>query len=414
MLKIIIRHLFGQGFITLINVIVGILFIRWLSIEEFAIYALVTIVQTIAATFSDFGIANGVNTLTARLSPKESSLRLLTEAWRLRLRFLPFSIFSALGLGWILLSSHEEIGIRFLNLLLLSIICGLIQSKLTIAKSVFNARFQSDTLFRVGIIEAFTRLGFCFLVFFYPYVELAIVVNLCAICISYLTIQKSMPNFSSDSFSSAGIENQLKKFAFPLIPSTIYSLAQVHLGVFILSLIGTTQMIAEISALSRFSQIFSLILVLGPFWIQPFFARISSKNKFFKNLFLLVITMSIIFIVVIFSTYYYPWAWLWFLGDNYQGSDAELQFAIISSIIYLSNTCLYTIVLSRGATYGQSWTIIFGIAMQISFYFINGVLTTKDAILINTLPAISSLFVQIFIIGCLVFNKSYVWNKVDR
>lgn len=76
MLKIIVRHLFGQGVISFINILVGIFFIRWLPIEEFAVYALVVIVQSVVAAFSDFGVAGGVNTLTSQLS-KEIALPLL-------------------------------------------------------------------------------------------------------------------------------------------------------------------------------------------------------------------------------------------------------------------------------------------------------------------------------------------------
>ncbi len=411
MLRIIFGHLLGQGVVTFLNIVVGILFIRWLPIEEFAIYALAVIVQSVVAVFSDFGIANAVNTLTARLSKKKkSSVVVMQEAFRLRRRFIPFALFSAFVLGWFLLSSVNVVEIRLLFLIVFVIVLGLIQSQLTIGKALLNARSQSDLLFKVGLVEAFLRLALSFLCFLYTYVEVAILINLIALLVAYLTMQYLSSDFQKTAASSSLVKEELLKFTLPLIPSTIYSLAQSHIGIFILSMLGASQMIAETTALSRLSQIFSLFLVLGPFWLQPHFARINSKKIFIKDLVVGMGVLTIIFSFVISSTYIFPYVWLWFLGDGYKSNNAELPIAMISSVIYLANTFFYTITLSRNATNWQSWTVIIGLTTQIGFLFFYDVDTTIDALIINMLPAISSLVIQIIILSHLIFNKSYKWN----
>jgi O-antigen/teichoic acid export membrane protein len=413
MLKIIVRYLWGQGIIAFINILVGIFFIRWLPIEEFAIYALVVVVQSVVAAFSDFGVAGGVNTLTSQLSKKNGSTTVIVqEAFRLRRQFIPFAIFTAIVLGWFLLSSVNVTDVRFPFLVICAILSGLMQSHLTIVKALLNARFQSDLLFKLGIAEAASRLGLSFLCFWHPSVEVAVLINLIATFLACLILLKTTPEIQRAPVSSLKTRKCLVKFTLPLIPSTIYSIAQSHIGIFILSIFGTTQMIAETSALSRLSQVFSLLLVLGPFWIQPHFAKINSRIKFIKDLIIALVILSATYLLIISSTYFFPQIWLWFLGVNYRLSNAELPIAMISSVIYLTNTFFYTVALSRNATNLQSSAVVFGLIAQMIFIFLWGIETTIDALWVNMLPGISSLFIQIFIVGSFIFNRGYKWGIV--
>jgi O-antigen/teichoic acid export membrane protein len=415
MLKIIVRHLFGQGVISFINILVGIFFIRWLPIEEFAVYALVVIVQSVVAAFSDFGVAGGVNTLTSQLSKRNSSATVIVqEAFRLRRQFIPFALFAAIVLGWFLLSSVNVTDVRLPFLVICATLSGLLQSQLTIGKALLNARFQSDLLFKLGTAEAGSRLALSFLCFWYPSVEVAVFINLVATFLACLILLKLTPEIQRAPVSSLNTRKYLVKFTIPLIPSTIYSIAQSHIGIFILSIFGTTQMIAETSALSRLSQVFSLLLVLGPFWIQPHFAKIDKKIKFIKDLIIALVILSATYILIISSTFFFPEMWLWFLGVNYRSSNAELPIAMISSVIYLTNTFLYTVALSRNATNLQSSTVVFGLIAQISFIFLWGIETTIDALWVNMLPAISSLIIQIFIVSRFIFNGSYKWGVATQ
>jgi hypothetical protein len=87
---------------------------------------------------------------------------------------------------------------------------------------------------------------------------------------------------------------------------------------------------------------------------------------------------------------------------------------MISSVIYLTNTFLYTVALSRNATNLQSSTVVFGLIAQISFIFLWGIETTIDALWVNMLPAISSLIIQIFIVSRFIFNGSYKWGVATQ
>ena len=401
-MRILFQYFSGQGLVSFVNIAVGILFIRWLPIEDFAIYVLVMLLQTTACVFSDFGIASGVNTFISRdVENQAAHAGTLSVAWRLWKRFVPISIACVFVLAWFILNPVVQ-GWRFVIFIVFAIVCGVLQSQINIKKSVLNAHRDVKGLMRVGIAECIPRLLLSPLCFIFPNVELALAINLVGIC-AMLCISNRQALKHAYDVSRRGIsDSNLGGFVIPLIPTVVYSLFQGHLGLLILGFYGNSHMVAEVGALGRLGQIVGLFLILNPFWIQPHFAKIRDRLKFRSDTFRLILILALFSTFLLLSVYLVPNAWLWVLGKNYQASAAQLPIAVGGGLFYYASSVLYTVALSREATRGQSWAIVVGVGLQVAFLSVYRVLSVSDALFLNMLPAIGSLMVQLVIIGTLM------------
>ena len=95
------------------------------------------------------------------------------------------------------------------------------------------------------------------------------------------------------------------------------------------------------------------------------------------------------------------------LGNKYAGLAAELPIAIGAALITLAGATLYTIVISKGNTKGQAWYILLGIGSQVISIWVFGVSTTSSALILNAMPAIAYMIVQLI----LVLNSVRKWKS---
>jgi len=405
-MKLILKHLSGQSFVSIVNILVGIFFIWWLPVEDFALYVLVLFLQTMSCAFSDFGISSGVNTfVSGKIKDHKFHATTLHTAWKLWRQFIPVAVLSGCVLAFFILTPLVQ-GWRAFTFTFVAVLCGILQTRINVQKSILNARSDAKSLLWVGISECVPRLVLSPLCFFLPHIEIALIINFIGIFSALFLIDRLTSNIKCDFKSSSMDSARLEKFVLPLIPSVVYSVFQGHLGILILSGYGFSNMVAETGALARISQILGILLLLNPFWVQPRFAKIIDRSKFCYETFKITLILVLLGTSILLSAYLMPNFWLWFLGKNYQASGADLPIAVGSMVLYSSSAVLYTISLSRKATHGQSWAVILGLGFQMVFLWVYGISTVSDALFLSMLPAVGSLMVQV----ALILKLMLVWD----
>jgi hypothetical protein len=188
------------------------------------------------------------------------------------------------------------------------------------------------------------------------------------------------------------------------MPFIIYTLSQGQISIFLLSLYGLTTSIAEVGALSRLGQIIGLLMMLNAFIVQPYFARIEQKSLY---IFQACLVMTILFafcLLSMISVYWVPEWWLFILGGHYAGLPRELPIAILGALLTLIGGTLYTMVIARNTTRGQSWNVVVGLVSQVMFIGIFNVQTTFDALILNMLPAAGLIVIQSILLVTVLNN----------
>jgi membrane-associated HD superfamily phosphohydrolase len=174
----------------------------------------------------------------------------------------------------------------------------------------------------------------------------------------------------------------------------IYTLLQGQIAIFLLSAHTNTPAVAEVGALSRLGQLFTVIMMLNPFLVQPVFARVTSRRDFQTKLTLMVAALSALSALVLGSAYAAPHPWLFLLGSKYAGLTPELPIAVGTALATVVGGTLCTVVLARGQTRGQSFAILPCLGGQLAYIALRGVHSTSDGLILTFIPAMANAVTQ--------------------
>lgn len=185
----------------------------------------------------------------------------------------------------------------------------------------------------------------------------------------------------------------------------IYALFQGQIAILILGLVGHSQMVAEAGALGRLSQVINLLLVLNPFWVQPYFSRLTTKAEVLNAVRKLAFGVFCIAGLIWGSVVWVPDWWLMIIGDNYAHARTALQIAMAGVVIHAIFAVSYTVAVARGIGAGQHWAVSLSIFLQLIFLATLGVHSVEHALVLQLLPALGGLLVQWILIGRYLISR---------
>jgi hypothetical protein len=140
------------------------------------------------------------------------------------------------------------------------------------------------------------------------------------------------------------------------------------------------------------------VAMLNPFLVQPLFGRLGSFGAFRKLAgltFALLIAGSV---AVVGAAHAAPRAWLFLLGANYGHLERELPLALTAAAATVAGATLYTILISRSVTRGQTWIVAPSLLGQAAFITAHGVNSTYDALLLNLIHPFAHASVQVLLL----------------
>lgn len=409
LVALLTKFLAGQTVVQALNLVTGLLILRFLSIEEYALYTIANLLMSVGSVGSDMGLSQAVVTLGAKMKDDRQGLSRLFSTARTYRGYL-FFVASAVSLvvAGFITQGHGWSIFEIAVVLAVVLLSNWVQQTVSLGTSLLNVHHDSNGLFQGGGGAALARLMLVpILCGFWPTAISALTANFAGMAAGQHLIGKWCSRYidpQRGSYEPQGAA--LKTFIYPLVPGIIYYLVQGQIGVFILGLYGYTSSIAEVGALGRLGQIVMLLILINGFFIQPYFARIKQKAIFVSRLGQVIAMLLLLSGPILLSALLLPDWWLLLLGRNYAGLTIELPIAVGGALAALIGSVLYTIMISLNDTRGQSWNIIIGLGAQLAFVSIYGVHTTRDALVLNVLPYIGYIFLQ----SALLFKNLRAWR----
>lgn len=394
------KFLAGQGVILTINLAVGFLFLRLLPKNEYALYISAGVLLAIISLGSDMGLTQAVNTLGARFrDDKERLGALLAGAYRYRKRFFMIAACVTMLVAFFMFRGDKWPILSITGVVPMVLVIGWFQCHVSLNKSILNMHHNAAALFYVGMWEASVRLVAVVLCVVWPTAITALTVSFFGVIASRMAVEKACGVFFLPGAIPNHMQNlELRKFIVPLIPVVVYYLLQGQVSIFLLNIYGYTSATAEVGALGRLGQVLGLLLMLNPFLLQPTFARIDMKSVFVHRVAMVVGGLLVFSVGCILSVLWAPHLWLYVLGPKYSGLTRELSLAIVGALFTIIGSALYTIVVSRNVTKGQTWAIIGGLGSQFVYIVVNGVHSVMDALTLNIVPLVTFAFLQLILV----------------
>lgn len=132
----------------------------------------------------------------------------------------------------------------------------------------------------------------------------------------------------------------------PLMPGVVFTALQAQIQMGVVSIFGSTQNIAEVSALGRLGQLFVLAGAFSNVFVQPYVARL--PRFLLLRRYLQIAAIACIFSIAIISCgIFFPGLFLWFLGPNYSGLQNEAFLTLIIGCINMLGGVLFVMHAAR-------------------------------------------------------------------
>lgn len=368
-IPVISKFATGQLVLQLLNVINGFCLLRWLSIEQQALFSLAFGIQTLLIGISDLGFSSSIVALTGnKYDNAEVIDKYVQVAKKLKNILFAFGIIVSLILAPIFFSKQAVSGSAYFCLLPIiaaaywQIDCGIFSAPLIIRK-------ETGKYYLPQIVTSAFRLGLNYVLFLTGIVSAFYILAVNAIMAlcngfsfkkSYLRIfHKTKVDHQQNELSNG--RKEMLRYLMPLFPGLVFNAFYGQLQLFIISFFGKTQNIAEIAALGRLSQIFVLFNSLNLLVIGPYIAKSSPNDLTKKYLFFCLLTVSAGALLSL-ASLAAPEIFLLILGPSYAHLVSELPFMIISASIGAISGLLWSMNSARKWIFWWgSWTYIGGV-----------------------------------------------------
>ena len=405
-IQIVVSFFLGQGALQGIQLLTGLLLIRWLSIEGWAQFGLASGFQITVNTLMDLGISGTIIPLVGeRRNDRALVGRYMRSARHLRNRMFwivaPFAAIAFFGI------MHKHNWSLYTQ-------CLLLASVLIALFSNGRISYSSAPLFIFGRLREFyipqTLSG---ILRFLVYVCLrfagglnawtaAMLSALNATMNGYLLERESRQCIEWPLRDDPSTDRELLQYMLPATPAIIFSAFQSQISLFLITFFGQTTNIAQVAALSKLGQLFTTsMMTFNIVIIEPFVARLSPER-------LLRTYLGIVAIAVTFCTpfamvaFLFPKPFLWLLGAKYSSLGNLVGWIVLAACISYLAGLIWIMNRSRRWLFwsGTIFEIVILLATQIAFIALVGVHTTREAVLFTFASSVCYMVTHVYVAVC--------------
>lgn len=342
----------AQIIVQAVAFICGIMVIRLLPTQEYALYTLANTMLGTMTLLSDGGISTGVMSQGGKVWQDKKKLGMvLITGLNLRRKFAIGSLMVSAPILVYLLLSH---GASWLTSLLIvaslipAFYAALSDSLLEIAPKLHQ------TILPLQKIEVTVGIGRLLLsgltLFVFPWTFVAILAAGMPRIYGNYKLRRISEGFADQKqLSDPVIKNEILNVVKKVLPGAVYFCISGQITIWLISIFGNTSSIAQIGALGRFAVVLTLLGTVVSTLVIPRFARLRNDPqvliKYFSSFLisLVLVCAGIILMFKLFSSQA-----LWILGNDYSTLNNQLILNITGGCVGLITGFTFMLCSSRG------------------------------------------------------------------
>ena len=401
----------AQLMVQAAGALTGILIIRLLPIEEYALYTIANTMLGTMTILSDSGIANGVMAEGGKVWKDRSQLgKVLQTGLDLRRKFGVVSLIVAIPVLVYLLRDH---GAGWLAVVLITIglipafYANLSDAMLAVAPRLhqdikpLQANFLQVSLGRLLLNGIF--------VFIFPFTFIALFANSIPRIYGNYKLKKISAKFLTiDEKPDAKIRKEIIVSVRRTMPIVIYYVISGQLAIWLISFFGTTTSISKLGALGRLAMVFSIVISLFSTLVVPRFSRMKESRGKLRTIFLSVQVLTLVIsAVMVFGVFLFSDQILWVLGKDYYELNYELLLVAIANGLHLMVGVCSQLTIGRGWYLKPLYLIGLNFTSTlVSIAFLN--LKTLQGVLYFNIIVATVHYGLMFVYGNLMINRSKI------
>ncbi|MEO9894568.1 polysaccharide biosynthesis protein [Aurantibacter sp.] len=366
----------AQVGVQAIGLLCGILVIRMLSTEEYALYTLANTMMGTMVMLANAGIPIAVMSEGGKVWQDKSKLgEVLVTGFDFRKKFAIGSLLVCIPILCVLLYRNNAsllmIGLIVLGLIpvfytqlsdvLLQIAPKLKQDIVPLQKNLVLVNLGRLFLLGVSLVT-------------FPFAFVAIFSASIPQVFGNLNLKKiTKPYADWQQKPSSELKKKMMVTVKRVLPEAIYYSISGQITIWILSIFGSTIALAEIGALGRIAMLLNLVSIIFGMLIIPRFARLENTfNLLLRRYIQVQILVIVIFSLFVLLVYIFPEEILWVLGPQYADLKYELFLAVIGSSLSVFSVIVFSLYSARG------WVMNPGLSIPISIATISIAIWATD------------------------------------
>jgi O-antigen/teichoic acid export membrane protein len=346
---------FAQALVQLFLALSGLLIVRGLSKAEYAIFAVANSMLTACDVLSDVGIGIGVRSIGGRVwNDRVRFGQLMKTALTLRYRFALGSLGLCLPItAWALLRNGASITATIqLCLLLVAGVVPFLGYSVWGKSAQLHGEYRriqkldlSNAILRTILIAGFRLIRLTAL--------LAFLVGVITTWIQMVFTRRwAREKVEPDSTVNADDRRELIRLSKKALPNTVFFCFQGQITLFILTLLGNSTGVADITALGRIAAFFGVFTVMFANVLGPSFARCQDAKRLPRLYLLLVGGTVLILTPCVILAYLFPSVFLWLLGGRYGGLQNECVWVVAAASLAQIGVVMWNL------NSGKAWILV--------------------------------------------------------
>ena len=340
-----------QLIIQALGFVSGFLIVHMLSTEEYAYYTLAYTMFGTLVSLADAGVSSGVLAHAAKgWQDKKVVGEALVTGIGLRRKFALISLGVSFPILFVLLTRHGAAW-QFSLLILLalgptfyaSLTEDLLETPSKLHQDIIS--LQKNQLFANAGRLVFLAAG----LFALPWAAMAILANGLPRIWANFQLMKIAAKFTDFSVApKPEIKQDILNLMKRALPGAIYYCLSSQLSIWLISIYGNTESIAQIGALGRLAAILTLVGAMFSTLVVPRFARQPEQASALVRSFTIVMgVLAAICVVGSGLAYFFPGQLLLLLGKNYSGLNEELFVSVLGNCVAMVAGVVYALLISR-------------------------------------------------------------------
>lgn len=340
--KILSKFVSVQLLVQFLGIASGLLLVRTLDKQQYAYFTIANTMQAAMNLLADSGIKNGLSSIGGKVWQDPYRFGQLINTGMYLRRYLAMIAIVVVSpiLVWLLISNGASI--IYAVFILLLVLVGLNFQLTTVVLGIVpQLHSQIDRIQKLDLIAAISRLALlCVAYFIGLNAALAILTASIAIGLQNFFLQRWVSS-CIDRKAAVNIEDKLS--ILNIIkwqsPNKIFFCLQGQITIWLISIFGNTQSIAEIGALGRISVIFSIINSVLISIVIPAFARCQSFKDLGRRYWQIIGCYCFFSLFLIAVALCFTKQFLWVLGEQYAHLQDELVLILLSTVFsFLART----------------------------------------------------------------------------
>lgn len=356
-----------QAAIQALAALSGLLLVRVLEKPQFAAYTIATSLLTTLNVLTDCGIGTGLNVIGGRVWRDRALLGALVAGalrWRTRLACIALPL--GLTLALVLLRQNHVAWGQATSLAIVAL-AGLAGTAITNTCALalrFHAKYLEVQ--RIELAAVVVRLTLLIsLAFFFIDSILAVLAATLAVSLQAFLIRREAASILElNATPNREQGRELGRFVARQWFSTAFFAFQGQITIWVMSLYGTPEKVAEVGALGRLAVLFAFITSLLNGVATPTLARCNSHSRLRRLAAAMVLAYALFAGALLAGTLLFPRHILCLLGAKYAGLSQELPLVVGTALIWGLTGVLFGLASARGWIWHAWLSPLFTLVLQ--------------------------------------------------